>query len=187
MKYFAIALLLGGILFAFSCTPKNSAKVVDSKPAVAPTPNQPDVDQTEEPAPPVNSRPAFVSASLQKTACFGKCPEFIVEFNAAGTATYKGKRHVKKIGTYTAGLSKEQSGLILSKAQKSGFFNMSKTYPENEKHFIMDFPMTVTNVKFGRQNKTVTNNNDAPQDLLDFENFLIELSESLKWEKAGDE
>ena len=145
------------------------------------------MDQAEKEEPPVNVRPAFVSASIRKTACFGKCPEFTVEFNASGTATYKGKRHVKRIGDYTAVLSNQNANLILQKAQENRFFDMSKTYPVDEKHMVMDFPMTITNVKFGRQNKTVTNNSDAPENLVTFENFLLELSETLKWVQVADE
>lgn len=190
MKYLAILLVIGVAIFAYACTPKTATKTVETKPAKAQTqtaPLEPVVEQAAIEEPPVNVKPAFVSASLKKTACFGKCPEFTVEFNASGTATYTGKRHVKKIGNYTAVLSSKDANLILQKAQDSGFFDMSKTYPTNEKHMIMDFPMTITNVKFGRQNKTVTNNSDAPQDLVNFENFLLELSETLKWVEVADE
>lgn len=188
MKYLAILLVIGVAIFAYSCTPKTAAKVVDTKPvkAQAQTPAKPVVEQAKIEDPPVNVKPAFVSASLKKTACFGKCPEFTVEFNASGKATYTGKRHVKRIGNYTAVLSSSNANLILQKAQELGFFDMSKTYPMNEKDMIMDFPMTITNVKFGRQNKTVTNNSDAPQDLVTFENFLLELSETLKWVEVAD-
>lgn len=191
MKYIAIFVILGAVVLFIACNPKTTNKVTEVANPKMDTPkkvNPTAGNATAEPAgaaggdetTPMNSKPAFVSASIRKTPCFGKCPVFSVEFSGTGKAFYKGKKNVKRIGEFEADITHIQRGMILEKAQQIGYFNMAKTYPK-EDQMIADFPMTITNIKFGRQNKTVTNNSDAPQELIDFENFLLEMTETLKW------
>ncbi len=179
----------------FACTPKTATKVVKETPKTNQIIESAEVEPKDNSAtsgeeiveiiPPV-SRPAFVSASVQKTPCFGKCPAFKITFDAKGLATYEGKKHVKMLGTYTAPISGKEYTAILSAAQNIGYFSMPKTCPPNGK-FIADLPFTITTLHFGNDRHQIRNNIDAPQELTDYENFLIELGESLKWTKVSDQ
>lgn len=191
MKPFIFFLLAGGLVLFFACTPKTAAKVVKTNPIIeSAEPEQPKNNETSgedvrEIIPPV-SRPAFVSASVQKTPCFGKCPAFKITFDAKGFATYEGKKHVKMLGKYTAPISGKEYTTILSAAQNIGYFSMPKTFPPNGK-FIADLPFTITTLHFGSDKHQIRNNIEAPQELTDYEDFLIELGESLKWTKVTDQ
>ncbi len=195
MKSFIFFLLAISLVLFFACTPKTATKVVETKPIANPKVESAEVEPKDNSAtsgeevseiiPPV-SRPAFVSATIQKTPCFGKCPAFKITFDAKGFATYEGKKFVKMLGKYTAPISGKEYTAILSAAQKIGYFSMPKTYPPNGK-FIADLPFTITTLHFGNDKHQIRNNIDAPQELTEYENFLIELGESLKWTKVTDQ
>ncbi len=187
MKYLLFSILALGLIIFFACTPKTGVKVVT--PAKSSEPTQPVDTETlgsEKPKPTPGIRPAFVSASVQKTPCYGKCPAFEIKFEATGVATYIGKKHVKRLGTWTATIGGKEYTTILEAAQKINYFNLSRTYPEDGK-FITDLPFTITSLHFGSDKHKIRNNIDAPEDLISYENFLIELGESLKWTEVTKE
>jgi TonB family protein len=50
------------------------------------------------------SAPKVSEVSMQRTACFGRCPEYNVELTLSGKLTYTGLRHTDRTGTYVAEL-----------------------------------------------------------------------------------
>ena len=46
--------------------------------------------------------------SLEKTACFGKCPVFKIIIYNNGEGLYNGKKFVKKVGEYDLKVSKRE-------------------------------------------------------------------------------
>ncbi len=46
------------------------------------------------------SNSPIVSVTVQRTACYGKCPEYTIQIDANGYATYTGTRNMKMLGTY---------------------------------------------------------------------------------------
>jgi len=176
----------------FACSPKTSTKVVKTTPVKESQEVKPMAhNETEgegkdvmKTTPPI--RPAFVSASVQKTPCFGKCPSFKITFDAKGYATYEGKKNVDRMGSWRAKIGGKECTAILAEAQKIGYFNMPKTCPANGK-FIADLPFTITTLEFGGQKHQIRNNVDAPQELINYENYLIELAETLDWKETGDQ
>ena len=190
MKSFIFLLVACGLFFFFACTPKAATKVVSPVKDVAEVKQPVETEDGGETGkteiiPPV-SRPAFVSASVQKTPCFGKCPAFKITFDATGVATYVGKKHVKRIGTWTAPISGKEYTAILAEAQKIRYFSLEKSYPPNGK-FIADLPFTNTTLHFGSDKHQIRNNIEAPKELKEYENFLIELGESLDWTEVKGE
>ena len=185
MKYLLFSIIVIGLISFIACSPKNSSKIVEQeKPKEEPKPVEIMEDKTEKTV--IAVKPAFVSASIKKTACYGKCPVFELKFDATGVATYSGKKNVKKIGDWTARIGGKQYTQILEAAQKINYFNHPKTYPDNGK-IIPDFPFTITSLHFGNQKHVIRNNIDAPQELIDYENYLIELGDSLEWMQIANE
>jgi len=173
----------------FACSPKTATKVAEtpmeeSQEAKPMQHNDTEGEGMSEKEPAV--RPAFVMASVQKTPCFGKCPTFTITFDAKGYATYEGKKHVDRMGKWRATIGGRECSMILAEAQKIGYFSLPKTCPANGK-FIADLPFTITTLEFGNQKHQIRNNMDAPQELINYENYLIELAETLDWKQASDE
>lgn len=48
---------------------------------------------------PANNIP-ILSVKVQRTACFGKCPEYTIQIDQNGYVIYTGTRNMKMIGTY---------------------------------------------------------------------------------------
>ncbi|MCO6488606.1 MAG: hypothetical protein J5I98_09330 [Phaeodactylibacter sp.] len=120
-------------------------------------------------------------ASLKRTACYGRCPVYEVQFYSNGQAIYQGERNVPLHGIYLAFVSDSTINLILEKAYDIGFFGLSDFYPENGEP-IADLPQSTTYLNDGRQEKTIVNNHLAPVGLLSFERFLDELAREVAWQ-----
>ena len=108
---------------------------------------------------------------MQKTGCFGKCPDYEFILQSNGDATYIGKKNVPRLGKYKA---KAHAGFmfsIKSKINEGKFFKMSTIYPANEK-VIEDLPDAYIMVSDNVHQIIIRNNHDAPTDLIEFQNKI---------------
>tara|TARA_Y100000994_G_C15593209_1_gene401481 strand:- start:247 stop:687 length:441 start_codon:yes stop_codon:yes gene_type:complete len=102
--------------------------------------------------------------SLEKTACFGRCPVFKIIIYNNGEALYNGQKFVKKVGEYDLKVSKREIDKILSKAKKIGFNNLKNEYSER----ITDLPTTYIMIN----NKKIKDYYGAPSKLKDLEKMI---------------
>ena len=102
--------------------------------------------------------------SLEKTACFGRCPVFKIIIYNNGEALYNGRKFVKKVGEYDLKVSKREIDKILSKAKKIGFNNLKNEYSER----ITDLPTTYIMIN----NKKIKDYYGAPSKLKDLEKMI---------------
>jgi hypothetical protein len=120
-------------------------------------------------------------ASILRTPCLGKCPHYEIRIYQSGLAEYIGYASVNKLGKYQSRLDSTHLKDISDMADKSGFFDLDDFYPNNGVP-ISDFPMCVCCVKKQDGVKIVYNRNDAPLNLIRFQNFLDKLFEEKEWE-----
>lgn len=120
-------------------------------------------------------------ASILRTPCLGKCPHYEIRIYQSGLAEYIGYASVNKLGKYRCILDSTDLKHISDMADKSGFFNLEDFYPNNG-IAISDFPMCVCFVKKQDEFKIVYNRNDAPLNLIRFQNFFDKLFEEKEWE-----
>jgi hypothetical protein len=191
MKTLGILSGLFMILMIWSCSDKTGPTALPPKAEVE-APPRPEREEPVEVVSPeskaetVEVEKVMLIARIKKTPCFGKCPVFEAILFSDGTATYKGKRNVEKVGEYEAKASLELIKLIQEKAAAISYFDFEKTYPANGK-MIKDIPNTVTEINKNGQKKQITNNHNAPQELQDFEKYLLTTFDSLNWKKVqGD-
>ena len=107
---------------------------------------------------------AKIIISLEKTACFGRCPVFKVIIYDNGVALYNGQKFVKKVGEHNLKVSKREIDKILSKAKKIGFNNLKNEYSER----ITDLPTTYIMIN----NKKIKDYYGAPSKLKDLEKMI---------------
>lgn len=179
-----LALLLGCCLF-ISCTKKN--KVV-----VAPSPSFDMEDNaTNSDGNVINEKSTtklpeiskvYRVVTMQKTGCFGKCPDYEFILQSNGEATYIGKKNVPRIGRYRALAKAGFMFTIKSKINEGKFFKMSTIYPSNEK-VIEDLPDTYIMVSDNIHQIIIRNNHDAPTELIEFQNKIERMIEELEWVK----
>lgn len=120
-------------------------------------------------------------ASLKRTACYGRCPVYEVQFYSNGQAIYLGEMNVPLQGIYLAYVPDSTIRKILEKAYSIDYYSLSDFYPENGEP-IADLPQSIIYLNDGRQEKTIVNNHLAPVGLLSFERFLDELAREAEWQ-----
>ena len=146
------------------------------------TPDAKDVTDKAEPAPDAAGEApdeAYQVAGFQKTACFGKCPVYMVKFFSDGKVTWYGKMNVDRMGWHEARVDKEVLKRIKDKANEVNFFDFYGEYPTGTK--VADLPSTITYIRIGDMEKQVKNTHEAPEKLKEFEQFMSDLIESLAW------
>lgn len=102
--------------------------------------------------------------SLEKTACFGRCPVFKIIIYNNGECLYNGIKFVKKSGEYNLKINEREVDGILSQAKEIGFDNLKNEYSER----ITDLPTTYIMIN----NKKIKDYYGAPTELKDLEKLI---------------
>ena len=105
--------------------------------------------------------------SLEKTACFGRCPVFKIIIYNNGECLYNGIKFVKKSGEYNLKINEREVDEILSQATEIGFDNLKNEYSER----ITDLPTTYIMIN----NKKIKDYYGAPSELKDLEKLIEEI------------
>lgn len=179
-----LALILGCLIF-ISCSKKNKV-VVTPSPSFDIEENialsEESVIKKKSPSKISELSKVYRVVTLQKTGCYGKCPDYEFILQSNGEATYIGKKNVSRLGKYKA---QAQAGFmfsIKSKINEGKFFKMSTVYPSNEK-ILEDLPDTYIMVSDHVHQIIIRNNHDAPTELIVFQNEIEKMIEELTWEK----
>ncbi len=123
---------------------------------------------------------AYVWLRYAKTACYGECPVYSVEFFTDGKVVYEGKAYVEKMGRHLARLDETRSRALRQRIAVTDFFDLYNRYPV-EGPEIADAPSTIVYVRFGDQEKEVSSIAEAPESLRQLQAYIESLIESLKW------
>jgi hypothetical protein len=65
---------------------------------------------------------------LERTACFGTCPVYVVVVHGDGLVEYEGRRFVKEIGPRTRRISADDARRLFSQFEKARFFELASSY-----------------------------------------------------------
>ncbi len=120
--------------------------------------------------------------TFQRTACFGQCPVYKLTIARDGNMTYEGIRNVKRMGLYTAMLNPDEQKELIARMNNSKFFSLQESYPA-KKEMITDLPNAITTYSWSGRSHTVTNNHEAPQELLQVEAYIDAMIEDRQWVK----
>lgn len=127
---------------------------------------------------------SLLVASLERTTCYGNCPYYEAKVYSNGVVIYNGRKNVEYLGLHESRLSQQQIQALQDKAKSVGYIHLENKYPTKGLG-IIDFPVCITSVVEGENKKMVYNRNDAPQRLVEYQNFFDELLEDLEWKKVG--
>jgi Domain of unknown function (DUF6438) len=137
--------------------------------------------------------PSDMIITLERTACFGRCPNYKITIHADGTVIYEGKRHVKKTGEARGRLTREQVKELVSEVEKIGYFSLRDSYSDFEDgcHMVStDSPWFNTSVQMNGKAKTVKHDSGCvdkdqksvyPPALTAFEKKIDEVVNSRQW------
>ena len=124
-----------------------------------------------------------VVITLERTVCFGACPDYTLTIQGDGTVTYEGRQFVRIEGTRTATISEAKISQLLSEFEKVDYFSLNNSY---EKLEATDMPSAITSLTINGKTKTVRHYHgdfSAPEKLTELENKIDEIVNSDQWIK----
>ena len=117
---------------------------------------------------------------LERTPCYGTCPVDEVVLRPDGTATYIGKRFVKRIGRYRGTFPRDDFDRLVELLEANDFTGLNDRYSRP----VTDHPSLITSVTRGGQTKRVVNYaNAGPDGLRAIEKAILGLAEDIEWQE----
>ena len=121
--------------------------------------------------------PPAVVITLQRTACFGACPDYTVRITGDGRVSYEGRRFVRVKGRRTVRISPAAVAALVEEFQRTHYFDLKDEYTAR----ITDMPTTTTSIRIGSRFKRVVDYYGAPPELTALENRIDEVAGSRRW------
>ncbi len=113
-----------------------------------------------------------VEITLQRTPCFGTCPEYTVTLRGDGTVTYSGRQYVRVSGEHSWKIDPSAVRALAREMEAAGFFDLQDTYTS----MMTDHPTIYTTLKIGSRSKKVKDYITGPPKLKDIEARIDEVS-----------
>lgn len=118
--------------------------------------------------------------SFEKTACFGKCPEYVLTVYENGEAKFKGKKNTEFIGSFNCDDCDQEMMLkIMETAGRIKFWDLEDKYDPG----VTDLPSVITTIYLKKPPKTVINVMDGPKELTELENQIVDFYLKRRWTK----
>jgi hypothetical protein len=102
------------------------------------------------PFPPVD--PARVAITLERTACFGSCPSYVVTLRGDGSVEFAARAYTIMDGTHRYAVPPEQVRALVDKFRAADFWSLDSDYSAP----VTDLPTERLVFDTGSQRKTVT-------------------------------
>jgi hypothetical protein len=119
---------------------------------------------------------------LEKTACYGKCPVYMITIYGTGKAEYEGKKNVKKLGRYEKQLSRDETMKLFRAFDASNFSDFQSEYDTG----ATDVPSTLISFLHRGYKKNIKDRMGAPEELKNLERMVEAIAESEGWTKVGE-
>jgi membrane dipeptidase len=127
------------------------------------------------PSGPASTEP--IEITLQRTTCFGTCPEYTVTLRGDGTVTYSGRQYVRTPGTHTWTIDPAAVRALAREMETAGFFELRDEYTSR----VTDNPTTYTSLTIGSRAKKIKDYVAGPPKLKDIEAKIDQVSGVLKY------
>lgn len=119
---------------------------------------------------------------LERTACFGACPVYIVTIDARGTVTYHGTQFVRIVGRQTDRVPVSRVAALVETVDRIRFFELDDKY----RQLITDLPTTFVTVTRDGRSKVIEDYFGAPTPLKDFERQIDDIARTARWIGEGE-
>lgn len=142
---------------------------------------------------PVPSLPDTTPASaepvitLERTACFGRCPVYRLSISAAGVVRYEGKAHVEHLGPAQDTIPPARVDSLVGELDRLGYFGLAEEYVADSPacgRYSTDSPAVTTSVTVDGRRKQVRHDygcGDAPPKLARIEARIDEVAGTSRW------
>ena len=122
-----------------------------------------------------------VVITLERTVCFGVCPEYKLTIYGNGTVVYEGRRFVRIEGKRTTTIGEDKVKQLLSEFERIDYFSLDDSY---EEFMATDMPSAYTSLTIDGKTKTVRHYHgdfSAPEELTELEDKIDEVINSDQW------
>jgi hypothetical protein len=106
-----------------------------------------------------------VQITLERTPCFGRCPDYVVTLDGDGTVHYTGRQFVRVRGAQTWKIDAAAVYTLAREMERAGFFGWNDAYTG----MITDLPTTFTTLTIGSRTKKIKDYYGAPPALKEIE------------------
>lgn len=134
-------------------------------------------EQTSPVVPQASSAWQRVTITLERTTCFGTCPEYTVTVNQDGDVTYKGGRFVRVGGEQRARVDPASVLALANEFLRIGFFELKSVYRAD----VTDLPTTYIGINVDGRAARITDYVGAPPELRRLERHVDEVTNSRHW------
>jgi hypothetical protein len=114
---------------------------------------------------------------LERTACYGRCPVYVVSIDARGNVTYEGTRFVKLAGRQTDRIPASRVTALVETVDRIRFFDLDDKY----RQLITDLPTTFVTVTRDGRTKRIEDYFGAPKSLKDLERQIDDAAQTARW------
>ena len=120
---------------------------------------------------------------MERTACFGKCPSYVVIIRSNGSVNYEGRNNAPFTGTRTSKLTPAQTKKLFSSFERQKLKSLKSVYPI----LATDLPHVHYTFNWGKKSKTVKNAELGPSYLKNLAEDIDALVKGLHWSRGGRE
>ena len=114
---------------------------------------------------------------LERTACYGRCPVYVVSIDARGNVTYDGTGFVKVTGRQTDRVPASRVAALVDTVDRIRFFDLDDKY----RQLITDLPTTFVTVTRDGRTKRIEDYFGAPKSLSDLERQIDDAAQTARW------
>jgi Domain of unknown function (DUF6438) len=118
-----------------------------------------------------------IEITIERTPCFGMCPEYKVTIKGDGTVTYTGRQHVRVTGDRTWTIDPAAVRALAREMEAAGYFELQDEYTSR----MTDHPTTRTSLTIGARSKKVSDYISGPQKLKDLEQRIDDVAGTRKY------
>jgi hypothetical protein len=122
--------------------------------------------------------PEGILITIERTPCFGTCPDYRLEIDGSGKVVYEGRGFVEVKGTRTAYISERKVRELAAEFERIGFYQL-------EDHYAIpatDLPSVIVSINFEGKSKTVNiYGGGAPKELMDLVEQIEETVNVSHW------
>jgi hypothetical protein len=127
--------------------------------------------------------PTVSYMSMERTACFGKCPTYTVEIYNTGLIRYTSRMFTEHEGVYEKNVGAAQTQSLLSQYSQNRIDTCSDRYES----YIQDLPGIIYVFKYGKTTKKIMNAEFGPEYLKKLSLKVDELAKvDNTWKKVAD-
>jgi hypothetical protein len=125
--------------------------------------------------------------TLERTACYGRCPVYSVSVSRSGELTYEGRANVKVVGPAKGQIAQVKVDSLLWELDQAGYLSFANRYAASEAgcgRYATDLPTVITSATIRGRTKRIEHDygcGSAPGALTVLERRIDDVLDSGRW------